>query len=263
LNSVSEDELRVIEEIIAERDEYAVYTNLSRRLERAPTSLSETDVSGAVERRGLAWMMALARVELGALAAGFTDHPEPFAMIPPSRYEAAPYLELLLDGARTHTLALANDPVAQYYGSMRGRSVTVQEAVYGPGNAGRSPELAAANEQRAIAYARRVALADEFVKAARKYGAQLSPAQQAELASYREPLRGLEDVLLYKVLGLGADQSSFATTTSSRSESGPTAFSACPRLMEIARADVAAGRHRLEDANRSGVITTQESVKRN
>jgi hypothetical protein len=162
-----------------------------------------------------------------------------------------------------HTLALANDPAAQYYASMRGRSVTVQEAVYGPGNVRRSPDAAAANEQRGIAYARRVALADEFIKAARKFGAQqLSSAQQSELASYREPLRGLYDVLLYKVLGLGGSQSSYATSTSSSRESGPTAFGACPRLMQIAKADIAAGRYRLEDVNESGV-KTKETVKRN
>ncbi|MBW3598372.1 MAG: hypothetical protein KY475_14005 [Planctomycetes bacterium] len=242
LNSVNEAELQVIEQIVKDRDEFAVYTNLSRRLEAAPSSLSELESQGPVERRGLAWMMALARVELGAMAAGFTEHPRPFAMIAPSQYEAPAYLELLLDGARTHVLALRNDPAAQYYASMRGRSVTVREAVYGPSGQG-TPQTAAANEQRALAYARRVVVADEFIKAAAKFGAgALSPSQQSELASYREPLRGLEDVLIYKVLGVGSSSSSTTQTA--------TRFNACPRLIQIAQEDIAAGRATIEPLDR-------------
>jgi hypothetical protein len=237
LNSVDADELRVIEEIVKERDEFAIFTNLSRRLETAPTSLSETG-AGADERRGLGWIMALARVELGAMAAGFTEHPRPFEMIPPSQYESPAYLELLLDGVRIHMHALRNDPVAQYYTSMRGRSVTVREAVYGPSGQG-APATMLANEQRALAYSRRIVVADEFIQAAAKFGSgTLSPPQQAELASYREPLRNLEDVLLYKVLGIGSSRSSSTQTL--------TRLKACPRLIQIAQEDLASGRAKIE-----------------
>jgi hypothetical protein len=263
LNSVTPDELLAIEEIVKQRDELAIYVNLSRRLETTPSSLTETDKAGAVERRGLAWMMALARVELGALAAGFTDHPQPFALVPPSRYEAQAYLALLLDGARTHVLAMRNDPTVQYYASMKGRSVSLAEAVYGP----RGPSFGAhriiANEQQALAYARRVVVADEFVQASFKFGAtQLSPIQQAELASYRAQLRGLQEILIYKVLGIGVGESSGTQTTSrSKSENASGWTICCPRLLEIAKRDIATGQYRLDTIENKGTRTTESRTK--
>jgi hypothetical protein len=258
INMVDADELRVIEEIVRERDEFTVYTDLSRRLNPAAfAAIEETGRAGAAERRGLAWMMALARVELGAMAAGFTDHGEPFAVLPPGQYEASAYLDLLTDGARMHVLALRNDPIAQYYASMQGRSVSLQEAVFGPNGAGRgSAELALANEQRAIAYSRRVVLAGEFIAAALKFGgSHIAPAQQAELASYREPLHNLEQVLLYKVLGVGSGETSSTKTTVVRTESGPKDLCACPRLMKMIQRDLASGRGRSEIIHDRGSST--------
>jgi hypothetical protein len=65
-------ELEVIDEIIRSRDEHAVFVNRSRILERESSALSEQPqgTDDEFERRGLAWLTALARVELGALAAG-------------------------------------------------------------------------------------------------------------------------------------------------------------------------------------------------
>ena len=56
---VSPEELAVIEEIVKQRDEFIVYTNLSRRYEDDFVRA----VKGDRAKHGLGWVMALARVE--------------------------------------------------------------------------------------------------------------------------------------------------------------------------------------------------------
>src|SRR5687768_11275227 len=146
----SPEELKVIDELVAKRPEYTVYTNLSRKWENQPSSLSEKTVSpgDSFARQGLPWMMALARVELGALAAGFTDRARPFAALPPTAYESAAFRTLMLDSLRSHYHALRQDPVAQQYFAHRLDIVQVRDMRQGKSGV---------NEQQAIAYARRVA----------------------------------------------------------------------------------------------------------
>src|SRR5262245_12115646 len=92
-------ELDVLDSLVQQRDEFAVYTNLSRRLEIQPSTLSEPKAADNTSgpRQGLAWIIALARVELGAMSAGFTDTPEPFGSSNPGRMESTAYNEILTD----------------------------------------------------------------------------------------------------------------------------------------------------------------------
>ncbi len=216
-NRLSPEELKVLEDIVQERDEFSVYTNISRRLERGAGPLSEPAIPGDdFNRRGLGWMMALARVELGAMVAGFTDRPKPFAVLPPTRYEYAPFQEMMLDGLRTHYHALQNDPVTGYYWSLRaGRPATLE-----------------INEMQAIAYSRRVAIALEFAEAIQQMGQHdMTPAQQAQVAAWKKDLEELLQVILKKGLRLGIAHSE-GTVQSSNSraveESKSDCF--CPRL---------------------------------
>jgi len=55
------------------------------------------------------WVVALARLEAGAILGTFTTLPAPFEIIGPSQYEMPAYKELLMDGAQTHYWALVND----------------------------------------------------------------------------------------------------------------------------------------------------------
>ena len=54
----------------------------------------------------LAWVVALARLEVGAVLATYTDHPRPFHAAGPSRYERAAYREPLEDAMHTHLAML-------------------------------------------------------------------------------------------------------------------------------------------------------------
>jgi hypothetical protein len=109
------EELSAYDELVKARDDLAVYANLSRRFQQAPSSLAEPprDASDKFERRGLAWVMALARVEVGATLAAFTDVKRPFEAIAGKGYDREAYGEMLLDGLRTHYLATAADDRAR------------------------------------------------------------------------------------------------------------------------------------------------------
>jgi hypothetical protein len=190
-------ELKIMDEIVGSRKEFTVYTNLSARIpKKAASSLDvPADPSDDSAKRGLAWVMALARVELGAMVAGFTGRGDPFALVPPTRFELPAYSHLLLDGARTHYFALGNDPVVSLYMTYRNKPLTVAE---------REGGRADINETQAIAYGRRVALAREFVRAVQSLGrGQLTSQQTAELQSWDQDLTALIEIIAYKILGLG------------------------------------------------------------
>ena len=70
------EEMNAIDEIIKSEPEFTIYTNLSRALEQGRSSLGEkpNGPSDDFARKGFRWITALARVELGAMLAGFTEH---------------------------------------------------------------------------------------------------------------------------------------------------------------------------------------------
>lgn len=229
----SPQELAVADEIISSHDELAIYTNLSSRIERYPSRLSEKPAADAKAKRGLAWLMGLARVELGAMAAGFTDHSSPFDLVPVTAFEREQHFEMLLDGARMHYWALHNDPIALHYANWS-RTPVVSLA--------RGTPLTSAqggDELRAIAYARRVAIANEFVEAvARQYGNQLDLNQQAELTQWHRELSKLQSRIVFDVLGLGRLVMQQSNTTSD----GGERWLACGRLVAIAKDELASGK---------------------
>ncbi len=185
LGQVNSEELQVATDIVRSRPEFAIYTNLSRRIEGGPSTLSESAANSSDDfrRHGLDWMMALARVELGAMVAGFTTDTNPFDRVRPSNYEMAAYKELVEDGGRVHFWSLQNDPTLAQ--ATRNRTLK-------------------ANERQVIAYVRRASVAREFLKKAQalNYG-RLSAGQSLELDSWDRQLTSLEHTLLYDVLGLG------------------------------------------------------------
>ena len=166
LRMVNPAELEMINKLIKEADEYAIYTNLSRTLQKKPSSLAEREQEAGdqFERRGLEWIMALARVELGAMLATYTPTKKPFEEVRPSKFEMPAYKELLEDGLRTHYWALWSDPAAAKLARKTPRSITV-------------------------AYVRRIALTLHFFNAVAKVNqGNLSPVQQVELKAWRRYL---------------------------------------------------------------------------
>lgn len=128
LSELSPGELEAVEQIVLADNRLALETNLSRRQEVAAGPLSEPGGPGeSFRRHSLAWVMALARVETGAMLAAFTETPHPFRMVQPSEYEAAAYRELLLDALRTHFLSLPADTQWQQLASLEDQPLLAQQ----------------------------------------------------------------------------------------------------------------------------------------
>ena len=207
LDTATPAELEAMDSLVRHRDEFAVYTNLSRRMELEPSTLGEGKDAGMNNgpQRGLAWVMALARVELGAMAAGFTDQPDPFSWGRPSRLELPAYKEILTDGMRSHYWALRSDPTAR--------------------------RLVFHTEPQAIAYARRVTLAIEFLRASRRLNEHLnSPEQQLELDVWESELVEAQRNILYGVLRL--DDPATIAAKQSMFQDG------CGRLLGVAQKEL-------------------------
>jgi len=160
-------EMKAIDEIIQSEPEFIVYTNLSRRLEQGRSSLAEIPSRPGDDfaRHSFRWVTALARVEVGAMLAGFTDHPTPFAAVAGKGYDLAEYKELLLDGAKLHFWSLVNDSgFAEVTKKFKADGVT-------------------------LTYVRRLNVATAFVYAAGGLtGLELSPLQREEVATYAKSL---------------------------------------------------------------------------
>ena len=197
LKRVTEEELQAIDEFIAENDAFTVYTNLSRRFEKRPGTLTDvpTSETDTFERRGLKWVMGLARVEYASIPAAFTTTIDPFVAVAPSAFELPAYKSLLMDGVRTHYWALAGDPGV--------RKVTRTS----PSN----PVV--------LAYSRRLGLVRKMLTAAAKVGmSEMVPSQYRELASWKRDLDQLHGGLLMVINAYMTSLSRSKTVTESERE---------------------------------------------
>lgn len=172
VNAASKEELEAFDALVAARPEFAVYTNLSRRLEKGQSTLREpANEEGKFERRGLRWVTALARIEFGAMLAAFTSVPNPFENIANVNFDQAEYRNLLLDGARVHYWALYNDPAL--------RNV-LQNAPLG---------------SQMLSYSRRLKLARALLSTAARQE-QYTPMQQQELKTWYDQLAAIDERLV-------------------------------------------------------------------
>jgi len=112
LAATNPQEQKVIDELIAENDRYAVYTNLSRLVQKRRTSLGEapSHAQDNFRRTGLGWVMGVARVELAAMLSAFAHRDDAFSVVLRNNFGADEYRELVQDGMRTHLAMLQQDP---------------------------------------------------------------------------------------------------------------------------------------------------------
>lgn len=171
----NEAELAAFDEIVKSRDEHEVYINLSRRAVSHPSSLDENpELAGDnYARRGLAWIMALARVEYASILAAYTGVSRPYESVAGSGYDADQYREMLLDALRTHYWALASDA--------RLKDVARE---FKP-------------DQTSLAYVRRMTLVQSLFGAAIKVGVRdYTAVQLAELRVWKTALDRIQSRLV-------------------------------------------------------------------
>ena len=190
--AASVEEMDAINEIIKSEPEFKIYTNLARKLPMPPSSLAERpqNEQDDFSRHGFKWVTALARVELGGMLAGFSLHPAPFAAVAGKGYDAEEYMELLVDGARTHYWAMVNDPkFKQILRKFEPNGET-------------------------LTYLRRLNLTEAFIGAAVAIAPQkYAPVQVAEFQSFLKPIKDARQNLRLSI-ELHLSQVRTASTTS-------------------------------------------------
>lgn len=133
-------ELEAIDEIVKSDPQFAIYTvpsktdrkQATRRVRQANAKAAEkagekaavttkkkANANGSAiaygssqaerKKHGFKWMTALARVEVGAMYAGFSKNPRPFAPALSPGYDIAEFRTLLAESARLHYWSLRND----------------------------------------------------------------------------------------------------------------------------------------------------------
>lgn len=178
VRSATDAEIQAADEIIQQRDEFAVYVNLSRLLQQKSTNLGEKPLAknDDFQRRGLRWLTAIARVEVHAVLAAFSGNRDPFSVLPATEFDRDEYNEVLLDGTRTHYWAFQKDPTWPR-------------------------ELASGvPSSRTLAYLRRLAMLSQFVHAVmQRMGDQFDVGQAAEITSWQRQIRKASEQLTSKV----------------------------------------------------------------
>jgi hypothetical protein len=167
------EEIAVYDKWVAERPEFTIYTNLSRLANEKPNAFSSIEVSSTGnEKRGLAWVMGLARLELLAMTSVYGSEGQLSSMRAPTAFENLAFRDLLFDGMRTHVWALTGDE--------------------------RFKKLLQKNpDAETIAYARRLTLVMRFVQSvAAFYGKEFTPEQRGQWTNWNRVIDDQKAVLL-------------------------------------------------------------------
>jgi len=199
----SEEDLEAIDEIISDRSEFDVYLTLpdaftpEAEYDSAASSLVGNQGSGNEFRKsGLSWVTALARVEFGAMIAGFTDYPNPFRDVSPQSHDYRSVMQLLLEGVTGHYAGLSKAPQFTGKGKVKRRDATIQNA---------------------LTLSRRARIARAMLAPLLAPGpSEYNPAQAYELAEYKSDLDEGQKLMNTSIkLFLAARQTSQSNTMTS------------------------------------------------
>lgn len=100
-----EKDIVAIDQILADRGEFDLFVAMPEGFRQGSTA-AEAEERGDDRQNGLAWVIALARVEFGAMVTGFTAHPDPYQWVQPDTLAFAETMQLLLEGVEGHFRAL-------------------------------------------------------------------------------------------------------------------------------------------------------------
>lgn len=117
VESSTSDQITVYDKLIAQNPEFSFYSGIASNFGLQPdfasmSSEEHAEIDENFLRSSLAWMMALARVELGATAAMYGDQDDPFGVpvaIGGGEFGAKEYLQILVDDLAAHLKAASTD----------------------------------------------------------------------------------------------------------------------------------------------------------
>jgi len=216
----SEDDMEVIDEIIADRHEFDVFLALPDSF--TPETSSEVKVikpakasqvtGNEFRQSGLAWVTALARVELGAMLAAFTEFPSPFKDVTPESFDYRNAMQLLLEGVTGHYRGLSTSTKVKE----KDKNVAVENA---------------------LTLSRRVRMARAMLAPLLAPGAsEYNPAQAYELGEYHSDLEEGQKLAYDQIRELLADQRQISQSTSNSS-----LLNACGAQLAAEQRELAAG----------------------
>ena len=110
----TKSEMKVYDKILADQNEFSFHSGVvlaaanDREYQRPEKRLFGSE---RFQRKGLAWLMALARIELGATLAMYGRLENAFDFVAPDGFGRDEYFELLLHDAAVHVNALKTDPL--------------------------------------------------------------------------------------------------------------------------------------------------------
>ena len=102
------EEIQVYDALIRNNPEYSFVSGVVSN-EGVADSGADQPLNEKYVRHSLAWMMALARVELGATISMFGESKDPFGAVLRNKYGANEYFEILLDDLAAHLIAAERD----------------------------------------------------------------------------------------------------------------------------------------------------------
>ena len=115
LSMSSTDELAIYDEVLKERIEFSFVNGVNLAFAAPPDLLQSREgdrarFSNEFLKKGLAWMMALARIELSATSSLYGNSRYPFESLDVTPYDAAPFVDILRDDVLAHLRSLAQEP---------------------------------------------------------------------------------------------------------------------------------------------------------
>ncbi len=225
VSMADKDDLVAIEGIIAERPEFAVYTTMPEQFpmdaesSRFDGATSQATLNSAGKRTGLAWVLALARVEFGAIVAGFTEHPDPYTFVTPDALDYRQSLHLLLEGVNGHYTTMQNAEQFREFADRSGNIMT------------------------ALAFSRRVRIVRSMLRPLMKPGRNAWRTDQAdELQKYADDMEGAQVALNESIRSFLSAQTYSVDETTTREF-----VNACGMQLSAEKRELAAGTATVRD----------------
>ncbi len=108
----TEEQRKIYDEMLGVRPEFSFVSgvDVSGLQGTGPGKQAAPEWLDPFKRRGIPWMMALAKVELGATMSMYGRHKQPFTAFPPNQIDFEPFMNILLDDVVAQMGGLAADP---------------------------------------------------------------------------------------------------------------------------------------------------------
>ncbi len=110
----SPEEIVVYDRVLNNRPEFSYFNGLNSAFglldEQGKLKLDRQKFEDKFIKKGIAWMSALAKVELSSTISLYGDAKQPFQTLPAAPFETVPYLNVLKDDVVAHMASLSKEP---------------------------------------------------------------------------------------------------------------------------------------------------------